>query len=42
LKNGLGVIAISGLIRVAFSSVSLSKIEELFERLHKSVKAVRV
>ena len=42
LKNGLGVIAISGLIRIAFSSVSLSKMEELFERLHKSVKAVRV
>jgi len=41
LKNGLGVIVISGLIRIAFSSVSLSKIEELFERLHKSVKAVQ-
>ena len=41
LKNGLGVIAISGLIRIAFSSVPLNKIEELFERLHKAVMAVK-
>ncbi|MDR2579624.1 MAG: aminotransferase class I/II-fold pyridoxal phosphate-dependent enzyme [Fibromonadaceae bacterium] len=41
LKNGLGVISISGLIRIAFSSVPLNKIEELFERLHKAVKAVK-
>jgi len=41
LKNSLGVIAISGLIRIAFSSVPLSRIEDLFEVLHKSVKAVK-
>jgi aspartate/methionine/tyrosine aminotransferase len=41
LKNGLGVIVLSGLIRIAFSSVPLNKIEELFERLHKAVKAVK-
>jgi aspartate/methionine/tyrosine aminotransferase len=41
LKNSLGVISISGLIRIAFSSVPLNKIEELFEILHKSVKAVK-
>jgi len=41
LKNGLGVIVISGLIRIAFSSVPLSKLEELFVRLDKSVKAVK-
>jgi len=41
LKNGLGVIVLSGLIRIAFSSVPLSKMEELFERLHRAVKAVR-
>jgi len=38
LKNqNLGVIVLSGLIRIAFSSVPLNKIEELFERLHKAV-----
>jgi len=42
LKNhGLGVIVLSGLIRIAFSSVALNKIEELFERLHKAVQAVK-
>jgi len=42
LKNhNLGVIVLSGLIRIAFSSVPLNKIEELFERLHKAVKAVK-
>jgi len=41
LKNGLGVIMLSGLIRIAFSSVPLNKIEELFERLHKAVKTVK-
>jgi aspartate/methionine/tyrosine aminotransferase len=40
-NHGLGVIVLSGLIRIAFSSVPLGKIEELFERLHKAVKAVR-
>ncbi|MCL2101518.1 MAG: hypothetical protein FWH22_07380, partial [Fibromonadales bacterium] len=41
LKNGLGVIVLSGLIRIAFSAVPLNKTEELFERLHKAVKAVK-
>ncbi|MDR0515478.1 MAG: aminotransferase class I/II-fold pyridoxal phosphate-dependent enzyme [Fibromonadaceae bacterium] len=41
LKNGLGVIVLSGLIRIAFSSVPLDKIEELFERLCKAVKALK-
>jgi aspartate/methionine/tyrosine aminotransferase len=42
LKNhGLGVIVLSGLVRIAFSSVALNKIEELFERLHKAVQAVK-
>jgi aspartate/methionine/tyrosine aminotransferase len=41
LKNGLGVIVLAGLIRIAFSSVSSNKLEELFERLHKAVKSVR-
>jgi aspartate/methionine/tyrosine aminotransferase len=41
LKNGVGVIVLSGLIRIAFSSVPLNKIEELFERLHKAVKVVK-
>jgi aspartate/methionine/tyrosine aminotransferase len=41
LKNSLGVIVLSGLIRIAFSSVPLGKIEELFERLHKAVKTVK-
>jgi aspartate/methionine/tyrosine aminotransferase len=41
LKNGLGVIFLSGLIRIAFSSVPVNRLEELFERLHKSVKAVK-
>jgi len=41
LKNGLGVIFLSGLIRIAFSSVPLNKLEELFVRLDKSVKAVK-
>ncbi|MDR2731795.1 MAG: aminotransferase class I/II-fold pyridoxal phosphate-dependent enzyme [Fibromonadaceae bacterium] len=42
LKNHwLGVIVLSGLIRIAFSSVALDKIEELFERLHRAVKAVK-
>ncbi|MDR1812918.1 MAG: aminotransferase class I/II-fold pyridoxal phosphate-dependent enzyme [Candidatus Fibromonas sp.] len=42
LKNqNLGVIVISGLVRIAFSSVPQSRIEELFERLHKAVKAVK-
>jgi len=42
LKNHrLGVIVLSGLIRIAFSSVALNKIEELFERLHKAVQAVK-
>jgi len=41
LKNRVGVIVISGLIRIAFSSVPLNKIEELFERLHKAVKTVK-
>jgi aspartate/methionine/tyrosine aminotransferase len=42
LKNhGLGVIVLSGLIRIAYSSVALNKIEELFERLHKAVQAVK-
>jgi aspartate/methionine/tyrosine aminotransferase len=42
LKNhGLGVIVLSGLIRIAFSSVALNKLEQLFERLHKAVQTVK-
>ncbi|MDR3002038.1 MAG: aminotransferase class I/II-fold pyridoxal phosphate-dependent enzyme [Fibromonadaceae bacterium] len=40
LKNGLGVIVLSGVIRIAFSSVPLNKTEELFERLHKAVQTI--
>ena len=40
-SQGLGVIVLSGLVRIAFSSVSLDKIEELFARLDKAVRNVK-
>jgi aspartate/methionine/tyrosine aminotransferase len=40
-KYSTGVIVLSGLIRLAFSSVPLTKLEQLFENLHKAVLEVK-
>ncbi|GHV15580.1 hypothetical protein AGMMS49938_14150 [Fibrobacterales bacterium] len=41
LKNGVGVIVLSGLIRIAFSSVAIDKLEVLFARLNKAITALK-
>jgi len=40
-KFGTGVIVLSGLIRLAFSSVPTNRIEELFDNLHAAVQSLR-
>lgn len=40
-KYSTGVIVISGLLRVAFSSVPLGKLDQLFENLHNAVQEMQ-
>ena len=42
LTKGVGVIVLSGLIRVAFATVALDKLEKLFATIHEGVQEVKV
>jgi aspartate/methionine/tyrosine aminotransferase len=41
LTKGVGVIVLSGLIRVAFATVALNKLDSLFATLHEAVQKIK-